>query len=309
MSNVCLAAVRNCFKRLTCRSPYAVGSVAHGIRGAGPLFFSRRKYQFPAIEVSTMIMPIGDDNSDRKILPIVNIGIIIVNILAFVFFQGMGENEKFTYSFSTVPREIVTGHDEVSDARQVDVPGTGQRITIPGLGHTPGSVYITLLTSIFMHGGIAHIFGNMLFLWIFGDNVEDTLGHLRYLIFYLVGGIVASLSHVFMTVAFYGAHSQEALVPSLGASGAISAVLGGYIMLFPQRRVTVIMFRMLTQVPAYVAIGMWFVFQLVSGLGIFGGGTQVGGVAYAAHIGGFVAGLLLVRVFAIGMPPRSYESY
>ena len=129
-----------------------------------------------------MIMPIGDDNSDRRMLPLVNIGIIIANILVFVFFQGMGENEKFTYSFSTVPREIVTGHDEVTDARQVDVPGTGQQVTIPGLERTPGSVYITLLTSIFMHGGIAHIFGNMLFLWIFGDNVEDALGHLRYLL-------------------------------------------------------------------------------------------------------------------------------
>src|SRR3954471_13366004 len=105
-----------------------------------------------------MIMPIGEDNSDCNILPLVNIGIIVANILVFVLFQGMGENEKFTYSFSTVPREIVTGHDEVTDARQIAVPGTGQEMTIPGLGHTPGSVYLTLLTSIFMHGGIAHIF-------------------------------------------------------------------------------------------------------------------------------------------------------
>jgi membrane associated rhomboid family serine protease len=256
-----------------------------------------------------MIMPIGDDNSDRRTLPVVNIGIIVVNILVFVFFQGMGENEKFTYSFSTVPREIVTGHDVVTDARQVDSPVTGQRITVPGLGRTPGSVYITLITSIFMHGGIAHIFGNMLFLWIFGDNVEDTLGHLRYFLFYMATGIIASLAHVLTTVAMYGAGSEQALVPSLGASGAISGVLGAYIYLFPQRRVTVIMFRALTQVPSYVAIGMWFVFQLISGLGMLGGGSQTGGVAYAAHVGGFVAGLLLVRVFAIGLPPRSYESY
>lgn len=256
-----------------------------------------------------MIMPIGDDNSDRRMPPFVNIGLIIANILVFVFFQGMGENEKFTYSFSTVPREIVTGHDVITDSRQINKPVTGQRITIPGLERTPGSVYITLLTSIFMHGGIAHIMGNMLFLWIFGDNVEDALGHFRYLLFYLTTGIIASLAHVFTTIAFYGAGSPQALVPSLGASGAISGVLGAYIFLFPQRRVTVIMFRTLTQVPSYVAIGLWFVFQLISGLGIFGGGSQVGGVAYAAHIGGFVAGLLLVRVFAIGMAPRSYESY
>jgi membrane associated rhomboid family serine protease len=256
-----------------------------------------------------MIMPIGDDNSDRRTLPLVNIGIIIANILVFVFFQGMGENEKFTYSFSTVPREIVTGHDVVTDAHQVDEPVTGQRITIPGLGRTPGSVYITLITSIFMHGGIAHIFGNMLFLWIFGDNVEDALGHLRYFLFYMTTGIIASLAHVLTTVAMYGTGSEQALVPSLGASGAISGVLGAYMFLFPQRRVTVIMFRALTQVPSYVAIGMWFVFQLISGLGMLGGGSQAGGVAYAAHVGGFVAGLLLVRVFSIGLPPRSYESY
>jgi membrane associated rhomboid family serine protease len=256
-----------------------------------------------------MIMPIGDDNSDRRLPPFVNIGLIIANVLVFVFFQGMGENEKFTYSFSTVPREIVTGHDQITDARQIDEPVTGQRITIPGLERTPGSVYLTLLTSIFMHGGIAHLLGNMWFLWIFGDNVEDALGHLRYFLFYLTTGIIASLAHVFTTIAFYGAGSEQALVPSLGASGAISGVLGAYMFLFPHRRVTVVMIRLLTQVPSYVAIGMWFLFQLVSGLGIFGGGSQVGGVAYAAHIGGFVAGLLLVRVFAIGMAPRSYESY
>src|SRR3954451_13345376 len=256
-----------------------------------------------------MIMPIGDDNTGRTITPVVNYALIIVNVLVFVLFQGMGQNYTFTYKFSTVPEEIVTGKDVVTDARKIDEPVTGQTIVVPGLQPTPGSVYITLLTSIFMHGGIAHILGNMWFLWIFGDNVEDALGHLRYFLFYLTTGIIASLAHVFTTIAFYGAGSEQALVPSLGASGAISGVLGAYIFLFPQRRVTVIFFRMLTQVPSYVAIGMWFVFQLVSGLGMFGGGTQVGGVAYAAHVGGFVAGLLLVRVFAIGMPPRSYESY
>jgi membrane associated rhomboid family serine protease len=117
------------------------------------------------------------------------------------------------------------------------------------------------------------------------------------------------LAHVFTTIALYGAGSDQSLVPSLGASGAISGVLGGYILLFPTRRVTVIMFRTLTQVPSYVAIGMWFVFQLISGLGMLGGGSQAGGVAYAAHVGGFVAGLVLIRPFAIGLPPRSYESY
>src|SRR6187397_3327651 len=127
----------------------------------------------------------------------------------------------------------------------------------------------------------------MLFLWVFGDNIENRIGHLRYLIFYLVCGIIASLSHVFLA-------GSDGLVPSLGASGAISGVLGGYLLLFPSRRVTVILFRFLTDVPAYVAIGIWFAFQLISGLGVFGGGSQEGGVAYAAHVGGFLAGLVLI---------------
>src|ERR1051326_238746 len=194
-----------------------------------------------------MLFPIADDNQDRGSTPIVNYMLIAINILVFVFLQGLGSNDRFTYAFSTVPAEIVTGHDIVTRDRVLIQPVTGQQVEIPGLQPTPIPVWLTLITSMFMHGGIAHIFGNMLFLWIFGDNVEDTLGHLRYLIFYLVGGIIASLAHVFTTVAFYGAHSEQALVPSLGASGAISAVLGGYIMLFPQRRVTVIMIRMVTQ--------------------------------------------------------------
>jgi membrane associated rhomboid family serine protease len=153
----------------------------------------------------------------------------------------------------------------------------------------------------FMHGGIAHIFGNMLFLWIFGDNIEDRLGHVRYTIFYLVTGVLASLAHVFTTVAFA---SQEAsmLIPSLGASGAISGVLGGYLLLFPTRKVTVIISYFVTAVPAFIAIGLWFVFQIVNGLGMLGSGSQAGGVAYAAHIGGFVAGLVLIKIFTIGRP-------
>jgi len=139
----------------------------------------------------------------------------------------------------------------------------------------------------------------MLFLWIFGDQIEDRLGHIKYLIFYLVCGVLASLAHVFATAAFAG-DQQSMMVPSLGASGAISGVLGGYILLHPSRRVTVILFRFLTQVPAYVAIGIWFVFQLISGLGMLGAGSQQGGVAYAAHIGGFIAGLVLIKVFDIG---------
>lgn len=246
-----------------------------------------------------MVFPLYDDNSDRTITPIVNYLLIAVNILVFVFLQQLGNNDRFTYAFSTVPQEIISGRDVRTPDRVVEHPVTGQELLISGLQPTPFSVYLTLIFSMFMHGGIAHIAGNMLFLWIFGDNIEDRMGHIRYLIFYLVCGVLASLAHVLTTVMF-ATDAASLLIPSLGASGAISGVLGGYLLLHPKRRVTVIMFRFLTDVPAYVAIGIWFAFQLISGLGILGGGSQQGGVAYAAHIGGFVAGLLLVKVFTIG---------
>jgi membrane associated rhomboid family serine protease len=251
-----------------------------------------------------MLFPIGDENSDRRTTPIVNYILIGINLLVFVFLQGLGGNEQFTYAYSAVPAEIISGRDITTPNRVVEHPVTGQVVEIPGLQPTLIPVWLTLITSMFMHGGIAHILGNMLFLWIFGDNVEDELGHLRYLLFYLVCGLIASLAHVFSTVAFSGAGGEEALIPSLGASGAISGVLGGYMMLHPHRRVTVILFRLITQVPAYVAIGMWFLFQLVSGLGALGEGSQAGGVAYAAHIGGFIAGLMLIKPFEIGRAGR-----
>jgi membrane associated rhomboid family serine protease len=249
-----------------------------------------------------MVFPLYDDNSDRLTTPVINYAIIAVNILVFVFLQQLGTNGQFTYAFSTVPLEILTGHDVVTPTRVLIEPVTGQRMLVPGLERTPFSVYLTLFTSMFMHGGIAHIAGNMLFLWIFGDNIEDSMGHLRYLVFYLLCGVLASLAHVFMTAAF-ATDQSSLMIPSLGASGAISGVLGGYILLFPTRRVTVILFRFLTDVPAYVAIGIWFAFQLISGLGMLGGGSQGGGVAYAAHVGGFVAGLVLIKFFTIGRNP------
>lgn len=249
-----------------------------------------------------MVFPLYDDNSDRTTTPVVNYVLIAINILVFVFLQQLGNNDRFTYAFSTVPQEIVTGRDIRTDDRVREDAVTGQRLLIPGLQRTPFSVYLTLIISMFMHGGLAHIAGNMLFLWIFGDNVEDRMGHLRYLVYYLVCGVLASLAHVLSTVMF-STDPGSLLIPSLGASGAISGVLGGYIVLYPHRRVTAIVFRFLTDVPAYVAIGIWFAFQLISGLGMFGGGSQQGGVAYAAHIGGFVAGLLLIKVFTIGRGP------
>jgi membrane associated rhomboid family serine protease len=246
-----------------------------------------------------MVFPLYDDNTGRLTTPFVNYALIATNILVFVFLQQLGTNDEFTYSFSTVPLEITTGNDIVTPGRVLEHPVTGQRLLVPGLGHTPISVYITLLTSMFMHGGIAHIAGNMLFLWIFGDNIEDRLGHVRYVGFYLLCGLIASLAHVFTTAAL-SSDPSSMLIPSLGASGAISGVLGGYLLLHPRRRVTVILFRFLTDVPAYVAIGIWFAFQLISGLGMLGEGSAQGGVAYAAHIGGFIAGVALIKLFDRG---------
>jgi len=240
-----------------------------------------------------VLFPIGDDNSDRHITPYVNYVLILINILVFVFLQGFGQNLAFTYSFSTVPQEILTGRDVITAGREMVDPVTGEHYLLPGLGSTPIPVWFTLITSMFMHGGVAHIFGNMLYLWIFGDNIENVLGHFRYLLFYLICGIIASLCHVFLTT-FLG---TNLLIPSLGASGAISGVLGGYILLFPRRRVTAILFTRVVHVSALVSIGIWIVFQLISGIGLLGG-SGGGGVAYGAHIGGFFAGLLLIKLFS-----------
>jgi membrane associated rhomboid family serine protease len=242
------------------------------------------------------MFPLGDDDSDRKRTPFVTWALIAANVIVFVALQGFGRNDRFTYAFATVPVEIRTGRDVVTQDREVREPVTGETIVVPGLQPTPIPVLLTLLTAVFMHGGIAHLLGNMWFLWIFGDNVEDALGHFRYAVFYLLTGLLASLAHVATTFALGG----NGLVPSLGASGAISGVLGGYILLHPHRRVRVLLLRMVTEVPAFVAVGLWFAFQLVSGLGMLGGGSQEGGVAYGAHVGGFVAGLALVKPFGWG---------
>jgi membrane associated rhomboid family serine protease len=245
-----------------------------------------------------MIFPIGDDNSDRTSAPIVNYLLIAINVLVFVLLQQGGTNDKFTYAYSTVPAEIRTGED-VRGPQRVEV---GEERGVINLEPTPSPVYITLLTSMFMHGGWMHLLGNMLFLWIFGDNIENAMGRIRYLIFYLVTGVLASLAHVFSTFAFH----DNPFIPSLGASGAISGVLGGYLLLFPRRQVRVIMMRMLTTVPAIVAIGLWFVLQLIEAFGVISAGPRAtGGVAFMAHVGGFVAGLVLVKFFMIGRGPTA----
>ena len=232
------------------------------------------------------MFPIGDDNSDRTITPIVNYAFIGINVLVFVLLQGLGGNDAFSYAFSLVPREVTTG---------IDI--TGVQIVRDSLGRTgeikhyatPLPVYFNFLSSMFMHGSIAHIFGNMLFLWIFGDNLENLLGHVRYAAFYIVCGIAAALAQIVM--------GPDSIIPMLGASGAISGVLGGYVLLFPQRQVRAIIFNFLTTVPAFVAIGLWIVYQLILGY-MTDPGT--GGVAYAAHIGGFIAGVVLIKLFAMG---------
>jgi membrane associated rhomboid family serine protease len=235
------------------------------------------------------MIPIGDDDSDRRSVPFVTWLLIAVNVFVFVVFQGMGANQRFTMAFATVPAEILSGHD-IAQTVPIRDP-YGHAVGSIDLEATPIPVYLTLLTAMFMHGGFAHLFGNMLYLWIFGDNVEDALGHLRFFLFYIVTGIAAGLSHVCVTALFGG----NPLIPSLGASGAISGVLGGYIVLFPRRRVRVLLFYNVLEVPALLVIGLWFLFQVVSGAG--SAGSSGGGVAYGAHVGGFIAGLLLVKVF------------
>src|SRR4030095_6272515 len=233
------------------------------------------------------MFPIGDDNSDRTITPIVNYAIIGLNVLVFVLLQQLGTNETFDYAFALVPKEITTGVDLAGPQIVVD-PLTGEAARIM-LYDTPLPVYFNFITSMFMHGGFMHLFGNMMFLLIFGDNLENLIGHVKYAVFYLVCGFAAAAAQIFM--------DPNSVIPMLGASGAISGVLGGYVVLFPTRNVRAIIFHFLTTIPAVGAIGIWIVYQLILGWFTPAG---TGGVAYAAHIGGFVAGAALIKLFAIG---------
>ena len=234
-----------------------------------------------------MVFPIADDNSDRTLSPVVTIGLIAINIFVFVVLQGMGSNDDFTMAFVQVPAEITSGRDIVTEpaVRSVEVQGQVYQVMDPGLRPTPIPVWLTLVSAIFMHGSVMHLAGNMWFLWIFGDNIEDDMGHWKYSVFYLATGVIASLVFVATNM-----HGEAALTPSLGASGAISGVLGGYLVLHPARRVSVIMIRVMVDVPGYVAVGIWFLFQVLSGLF-----DTSGGVAYSAHVGGFVAGMILAK--------------
>lgn len=226
------------------------------------------------------MIPIGDDDPTPG-LPIVNLVVIVINILVFVLLQL--PSDAFTMGFSVIPKEITHGIDLVGPL-QIQLPdGTSAAIDeAPG----PSPIWLTLFTSMFMHAGWAHLGGNMLFLFVFGDNVERALGHLKYLAFYLVCGVVAAYAQILS--------GPESVIPSLGASGAISGALAAYLVFFPHNRVRVLVgLRFMTEVPALMMIGLWALLQFVSGIGSIAVTDSSGGVAYWAHIGGFLAGVVL----------------
>ena len=210
------------------------------------------------------MFPIGDDDSARRTTPVVTYVLIALNIL--FFFVELSGGDPFIEHWSVVPRRLLAN---------------------------PGADFPTIFTSMFMHAGWLHLGGNMLYMWIFGDNVEDSFGHLKFLIFYLVCGVAATLAQL--------AFSTSSNVPNLGASGAIAGVLGSYILLFPRGQVKVLMGRGVIPMPALVVIGLWIVLQFVSGIGSITNSAETGGVAYMAHIGGFLAGVILTFLLrAIG---------
>jgi len=237
-----------------------------------------------------MLLPIGDDNQGRTTTPYVVYLIIAINLFVFVVFQQFTSTEagaEFTYAYSVVPYEITHNVDLTAPVR---VPG-GQPIPqFPG----PSPIWLTLITSMFMHGGLMHILGNMLYLWIFGDNIEDNFGHLKFAVFYLLSGLAASFSQIYV--------APDSTIPSLGASGAIAGVLGAYLIMFPRNRVRTLVpiwgFLFTTiELPAIVVLGFWIVIQIFSQYtSSFRHGSQ-GGVAYMAHIGGFATGLVLCFLF------------
>ncbi len=206
------------------------------------------------------MLPLGDDDSSLKTSPLVTYALIALNVI--VFFMELSGGQPFIERWAFIPRRF--------------------------LAH-PGGDFLTLFTSMFMHAGWVHLLGNMLYLWVFGDNVEDRFGPARFLGFYLACGIAATFGQM--------AFSAGSGVPNLGASGAIAGVLGAYILLFPQGRVNVLMGRGVVAMPALVVIGFWIVLQFVSGIGSIANTAETGGVAYMAHIAGFLAGLVLAVAF------------
>jgi membrane associated rhomboid family serine protease len=213
------------------------------------------------------MFPIGDDNSARRTLPVVTYALIALNVL--FFFVELSGGDALIEKWAFVPSRFLAN---------------------------PGAGFLTIFTSMFMHAGWVHLGGNMLYLWIFGDNVEDRFGHLKFIIFYLLCGIAATFAQL--------AFSAGSDVPNLGASGAIAGVLGAYLFLFPKGKVNVLMGARAIPMPALVVIGLWIVLQFFSGIGSVANTAQTGGVAYMAHIGGFLAGLVLTLFLRGKSTPR-----
>ena len=206
------------------------------------------------------MLPIADDNAGRRTFPFVTYLLIAINFI--VFFTELASGDDFIIRWSFVPARFQAN---------------------------PWEDLITIFSSMFMHAGWLHIIGNMLYLFIFGDNVEDAFGHVKFTIFYLVCGLAATFAQF--------AFSSGSSIPQLGASGAIAGVLGAYLMMFPRSRVTVLMGYIVVPLPALVVIGFWFVLQLFSGIAAISSiSTEEGGVAYMAHVGGFVVGLILAFI-------------
>jgi len=206
------------------------------------------------------MLPIGDDDTSRRTVPLVTYALIALN--ALVFFLELTVGDAFIQKWAFVPSRFLAN---------------------------PGAGFPTLFSSMFMHAGWLHLGGNMLYLWIFGDNVEDQFGHFKYLIFYLLCGLAATFAQL--------AFNMGSSIPNLGASGAIAGVLGAYILLFPGKQVKVLLGNSVASVSALIVIGGWIILQFFSGIGSIANTADTGGVAFMAHIGGFVAGLLLTFVF------------
>ena len=225
-----------------------------------------------------MLFPISDDNKGISGPAYVTWVLLAINIVVFLMQLS---DESITNGWSIIPREIMTGVDLVEP----------QIVTVGGKEHAvpqapgPPIIYLTLLSHMFMHGGFGHIFGNMLYLWIFGDNVEHRFGHFLFFIFYIISGLVAALAQLMV--------SPDGVIPNLGASGAIWGILGAYVVLFPRNQVKAIVFYMIVSIPAVFVIGLWAALQIYQGFFAGGGAGELGGVAHLAHIGGLVAGLAM----------------
>lgn len=222
-----------------------------------------------------MFIPVADDNGARHSTPVVVPLLIALNLLGW--FIQLKQGDRFTFGFSFVPAEISRGRDLIGPVRLIQDHHPVSFYLYP----SPRPLLTTALSAMFMHGSWGHLIGNMLYLWIFGDQIEDRLGRLRFLAFYLACGFAATAAH-------YVADTRSP-IPCLGASGAIAGVLGAYIVTHPHNRVTVLVLRSIVRIPAFIVLGMWFALQLIGQFGSVGGAPSA--VAYAAHLGGFIAGI------------------